>query len=198
MAKSIRERYPNFDLMVQYAMAVGVVVLISVLFPNNVKFKYEFKLGDTWRHEDLQAPFDFAIKKSDLELAADRERILQNATAYYRLNSDLPVAKIRDAEAAIRQQVTKENNRLDSAAVKLDAEQFVEESRIVLTQIYDRHVIDILPNEIENTNTEVITMVEGKTTLKRTPSSFYSQASAEKELRNALKNSSLRWPSSLR
>ena len=198
MATSLRERIPNFDRVVQYAMAAGVVVLISFMFPNNVKFKYEFKLGDTWRYEDLRAPFDFAIKKSEGELAADRERILQNATPFYRLNPDLAAAKIKDAEAAIESWVLAENLGRDSQAVKLSPARFQEVGIDILSKAYAQHIIDALPEELEGVDGKVITVVEGKTTYKRTPESFQTVRAARSVLNNMLKNSNLEWPRRLR
>ena len=59
--------FPNF---LQYLLIFGVIALISLLFPDNLKFKYEFERGQIWRFEDLRAPFDYAIKKTEEQLAA--------------------------------------------------------------------------------------------------------------------------------
>lgn len=175
-------------------MAAGVVVFISFLFPNTAKFKYEFNFGDTWQYEDLVAPFDFAIKKSDDEFAADRQRILQNANSHYRLLSDLSSAKIKDAEAEIERWGKEENVRRDTSGNKLDVEKFKTEGGQFLQEIYGRHIIDSLPKDIDGAKEEVITVVEGVTALKRTLSSFYVQKTAREELTQKLKNSKLRWP----
>lgn len=198
MSKPLQERRLNLDQLVQYLMAIGVVIFITFLFPNTVKFKYEFKLGDTWRYEDLEAPFDFAIKKSEDELNTDRERILQNSSPHYRLDLNISSAKIKDAEAEIERWVAEKNTQLDSLTKPLDAEKYKLNGKAVLTDIYARHIINVLPSELENTNGEVITVVEGNTAFKRTPASFYTIKDAEKELNSQIKSQPLPWPRSMR
>ena len=56
-------------------MVMITVLLISLLYPSSVKFKYEFQKGQVWRYEDLVAPFDFAIKKTQEELEEDKAEI---------------------------------------------------------------------------------------------------------------------------
>ena len=44
------------------------LVFIVYLSPREVQFKYEFQKGKPWLHENLVAPFDFAILKSETAL----------------------------------------------------------------------------------------------------------------------------------
>jgi len=59
----------------------GVVLL--VIFPQTGMFKYEFFKGTPWLHEDLYAPFDFAINKTSEEINAERETIRQSIKPYF-------------------------------------------------------------------------------------------------------------------
>ena len=83
--KSTVEKLPN---IVKYLMVFGVVVFISFLFPNNVKFKYNFEQGQTWRFEDLAAPFDFAILKTAEELETEKAEAVKDFSPYYVLNRE--------------------------------------------------------------------------------------------------------------
>ena len=51
------------------AFAVALVLILQV-FPEKAKFKYEFRKGELWQHENLYAPFDFPLKKTEEQIKA--------------------------------------------------------------------------------------------------------------------------------
>jgi putative nucleotidyltransferase with HDIG domain len=53
------------------------------LFPKSGKFKYSFQKGKLWQSENLYAPFGFAIKKTNEELALEKKAITDNASIYF-------------------------------------------------------------------------------------------------------------------
>ncbi|MEM6725755.1 MAG: hypothetical protein AAF598_17070, partial [Bacteroidota bacterium] len=63
--KNLLGNIPNIG---RYALVVGVIVFISFLFPNAVQFKYDYEPGKTWVYNDLEANFDFAIRKDEAEV----------------------------------------------------------------------------------------------------------------------------------
>jgi len=67
-----------------YIFSVGLIVF---LFPKGGKFKYEFQKSKPWQFENLYAPFDFSIKKTEDELSRERQKIIDNQTQYYRYNN---------------------------------------------------------------------------------------------------------------
>tara|TARA_Y100000739_G_scaffold71201_1_gene60028 strand:+ start:31174 stop:33228 length:2055 start_codon:yes stop_codon:yes gene_type:complete len=50
-------------------------VIIIYFFPKSGKFKYNFENGRPWQSDNLYAPFDFAIKKTNKELDSERAKI---------------------------------------------------------------------------------------------------------------------------
>ncbi len=58
------------------------VALVVYLSPREAKFKYEFQKSKPWQHENLLAPFDFAIEKTDEELALERSALQDNKTVF--------------------------------------------------------------------------------------------------------------------
>lgn len=80
----IKKYLPTFWLLL---IAGACVVWISLLFPQSGRFRYEFQKGYVWAYQDLVAPFDFAILKAPEELEADRERIKDEVTPYYRIKA---------------------------------------------------------------------------------------------------------------
>ncbi|MEZ4931229.1 MAG: hypothetical protein R2788_03730 [Saprospiraceae bacterium] len=88
-------KWPSFDRTMQFIMVVAAVILISLLYPNSVKFKYQFQKGQEWRYADLYAPFDFPIKKTEHEIAEGRAALEADITPFYELDDDLAAAKKR-------------------------------------------------------------------------------------------------------
>jgi len=87
----VKSTIQGLPLLVKYLLILGVIAFISLLFPNNIKFKYEFQEGQSWRYDDLVAPFDFAIRKTDTEIQTAIDRINIDFSPYYEM--DLSVAK---------------------------------------------------------------------------------------------------------
>ena len=65
---------------------MAVLVILVSLFPREGKFKYEFQKGSPWLHEDLIAPFDFAVLKPSGELTEERNQALRDLNPYFRFD----------------------------------------------------------------------------------------------------------------
>ena len=57
--------------------------LIVFFFPRGGKFKYEFQKGRSWQYENLYAPFDFSINKTEEELNSEKKYLSDNKSVYY-------------------------------------------------------------------------------------------------------------------
>ncbi|PNQ72970.1 phosphohydrolase [Hanstruepera neustonica] len=75
--------YRNHSLGYKLLLFLSTTFLIVYLFPKSGKFKYNFERGKPWQSESLQAPFDFAIKKTDAEINSEKQAIKDNATLYF-------------------------------------------------------------------------------------------------------------------
>ncbi len=59
------------------------IFLIVQLFPRQVGFQYEFQQARPWMYDDLLAPFDFAILKTEDELNKEKQEVLDTFKYYY-------------------------------------------------------------------------------------------------------------------
>ena len=132
MNKNFQNVYRRFKQLVNIGTVTAVALLISFLYPNNVKFKYEFHRGQAWPYEDLMAPFDFAIVKSSQELEKDRTLIMKEFWPYYSLNSDLSSAKVKDFEAALGNW---KNTTTSNQNLKISFEKIRDEGQKLLENI---------------------------------------------------------------
>ena len=89
MKDFINKLYRNHSLIYKGLLFIGTTFLIVYLFPKTGKFKYNFEKGKPWQSENLYAPFDFAVKKSDDEIANEKKTISDESTLYFNIDSSI-------------------------------------------------------------------------------------------------------------
>ncbi|MDR0559114.1 MAG: HDIG domain-containing protein [Prevotellaceae bacterium] len=58
-------------------------LFILFFIPVNGNFKYEFTQGQVWQYDDLVAPFDFPVYKTDSELSEERKKVAELSLNYF-------------------------------------------------------------------------------------------------------------------
>ncbi|WP_437373558.1 HD family phosphohydrolase [Maribacter litoralis] len=91
---SLDNLYKQQSLIFKYILYVVAVAFIVFFLPKGGKFKYEFQKGKPWQFENLYAPFDFSIQKTDAEIAKEKQIIENNQLPYYSYDEDV-VEKVR-------------------------------------------------------------------------------------------------------
>lgn len=69
---------------------IAVLIILYVL-PKEGKFKYEYQKGSPWKHENLIAPFDFAIYKSVDQLEDEKNTIIADAMQYFNKDNKVQI-----------------------------------------------------------------------------------------------------------
>ncbi|MBT8305500.1 MAG: HDIG domain-containing protein [Maribacter sp.] len=95
----LEKLYKNQSLIYKYLLYAVSIFCIVFFFPKGGKFKYEFQKGKPWQYENLYAPFDFSVKKSQDEIAVERQKIIDRQFAYYRYDEDIAKGVIAEYEA---------------------------------------------------------------------------------------------------
>ena len=75
MANIIDRLKKNLGRIYRILLFIVSCVVIIYFFPKSGKFKYSFENGRPWQSDNLYAPFDFAIKKTDKELEEEKTNI---------------------------------------------------------------------------------------------------------------------------
>ena len=83
MKDFINRFYKNHALMYKVLLFILSTFLIVYFFPKSGKFKYTFEKGKPWQSENLYAPFDFAIKKTNEELTQERNSVIEKGNLYF-------------------------------------------------------------------------------------------------------------------
>lgn len=70
-------------LAIVSAVIICTILLVLALPRNNKSFNYTYHPGEPWRYEQLIAPYEFPISKSDEQLRQDRDSALRDFSPYY-------------------------------------------------------------------------------------------------------------------
>lgn len=80
----------NYALILYWILVFGIsAVLLYLILPGEPKFKYEYQKGFPWPHENLVAPFDFAILKSDAEIQTEKTELIKSVVPYFQYDTSL-------------------------------------------------------------------------------------------------------------
>ncbi len=90
MGKTLDNVYKHQSLAYKYVLYFVSIALIVFFFPKGGKFKYEFQKGKPWQYENLYAPIDFSIKKTDEDIAEEQRSLRENKSDYYAFDATIP------------------------------------------------------------------------------------------------------------
>ena len=143
MKDLINKLYKNHSLIYKALLFVATTFLIVYLFPKSGKFKYNFEKGKPWQSENLYAPFDFAIKKTDEKLEIEKKTITDNASPYF----DVDVKVIDQVNADYG---AKFNMVFSDSLGFKNKKRLLRQGAKILKNIYSRGVLDKNYNYTDN------------------------------------------------
>ena len=155
--------------------ALGIIVF---LMPKEGKFKYEFQKGKPWLHENLYAPYDFAIIKSDAELIKEEQAIRNNTSLYFVLDKTVEEKALYNLNTSLLAQ-------LDTLKVR-EHKKYIEIVSLatkLLNNVYSQGIIQPIENR-ELKNDDLITLISGNETIEGEKGSFMTVKLASEYLRN--------------
>ena len=155
---------------INYISIALVAILLAAIMPGEGKFRYEYQRGRTWLYETLSAPVDIPILKTPAELRAERDRKSSSVTPYYRFQ-----------EGAKEGEISRLTRLAAEASLSVSV---VDSMKHLLTQIYDRGVIDELPDTTYRGVSYVI--LEGSSSREVASLTVMAGASAAISLNNSL------------
>jgi uncharacterized domain HDIG len=73
----------SFLVLLFFLAAVAIVWIL----PKTPTFKQEYRIGAPWLHDDLYAPYDFPLYKTEAELSAEKRQLRAKAMPLFRLSA---------------------------------------------------------------------------------------------------------------
>lgn len=172
-------------------MGIAAVIIISLLYPNNLKFPYEFERGQTWRYPSLESPKDFPIRKSQEQFEMDRESVFESLSPVYKIDPNVARAAKAEFLKDFKKQV---DNAIENEAfpgVQANPEAHRLYGLRVLDKIFSHGIID----EVDDLNpAQVISIANGNEMRESTVGSLYTLKDAQRWLTDSLPYSNLKAP----
>lgn len=156
--------YRNHSLGYKLLLFISTTFLIVYLFPKSGKFKYNFEKGKPWQSENLYAPFNFAIKKTDAEIKEEKQQIEDNSVLYFELDEQIVIDVLNNYKATFPE-VFPDSLKLENRSALYEAGIQIINSLYqygVLNEDYDfssNHTVVILNNRIEKAQTQFSSLV---------------------------------------
>lgn len=101
MSNFVNKLYQNNTIIYKVILFLITTVAIVYLFPKGGQFKYDFNNGQLWKYDNLYAPFDFAIQKSEEEVLIEKTQIEANVKLYFSYNSSI----VKDVTSQFHQKI---------------------------------------------------------------------------------------------
>lgn len=111
---------------------VVAAILLALLYPSKLKFKYDYSIGQPWRYEGvLTAPYTFPVYKSDAQKVYERDSIERTKVSYYSINNAVKVTQ--------KNQITKDYT--EGKFGDNVTSDYIQYAHQILDDIYDHGVL---------------------------------------------------------
>ncbi|PHR94828.1 MAG: phosphohydrolase [Leeuwenhoekiella sp.] len=171
MSDLLNRFYKNQGSIYKVLLCIASTILIVYLFPKSGKFQFDFQQNKPWQYDNLYAPVDFAILKSDEQLEVERAEARDNIIPYFNYDQDIA----NEAKAAYENQFA---SVFTDSIFKNRQKELKSFGHQILDDIYKYGVISDLTafedgrkiylrrgNEIEETSIENLNTTDEITTL---------------------------------
>ncbi len=167
------------EAIFKYMLIVSTIMLIVIALPKETQFNYSFQKGKPWGYDNLLAPFDFAINKTEAELNEERTEQMHSAHPFYRLEEQQGKQKIEkfkaDLDAGFAKKLERTEITQKESQQLLKSKQVQEEmGEQILRQIYDKGVILINDQSLVNNPDGIINVLKNNISEENKVSDFYS------------------------
>lgn len=148
--------YKNQSLIYKlflYVIAVGFIVFC---FPKGGKFKYEYQKGKPWQFENLYAPFDFSVQKTEEELSNEKLQISDNQTFYFRSDTEIVDNVYQTFETKFESQW--KNSNLNSA----EKTKIRNVAKDILNRIYKNGILESTETPVKSNSVFLVVNNEAR------------------------------------
>lgn len=147
--------YHNNTIIYKVILFLITTISIVYLFPKGGQFKYDFKNGQLWKYDNLYAPFDFAIQKTEEEIVIEKKEIDVNSKLYFLHDFDI--------EKSVND-VYKERISLLKQSDSLNLDQITRLSRVgqtVINKIYNKGFLEAGSQDRVANKNEIVAVRKG-------------------------------------
>ena len=159
------------DLLIRISLVLVSVLLIVWAMPRDGQMILKAEKGKPWRHQDLVAPFDFPIYKSDAAIQAERDSIMREYEPYFGFDAEVGARM----QSKFTQDFAEGIPGLTSDYISIIANR--------LHQIYEQGIMNTTQyNELAKDTMRTIRVVTGKQAVSERIVKIFSPKSAYEQL----------------
>ncbi|MEO6149926.1 MAG: HDIG domain-containing metalloprotein [Mucilaginibacter sp.] len=162
----------KYSRNIKFFMIMASVCLIVVALPKQAQFRYEFEKGRIWNQKDLVSPYNFAILKTQEEIAADRKAALASVTPIYRVDDE--VAKLQAegfrSDLEIKWHTAGINDKLKPA--------YIATGSNLLNYIYAKGVIKVNPKHQRTAENYSISIINNNIAVEKNMADLLTKETA--------------------
>lgn len=159
------------DLLIRISLVLVSVLLIVWAMPRDGQMILKAEKGQPWRHQDLVAPFDFPIYKSDAAIQAERDSIMREYEPYFGFDAEVGARM----QSKFTQDFAEGIPGLTSDYISIIANR--------LHQLYEQGIMNTTQyNELAKDTMRTIRVVTGKQAVSERIVKIFSPKSAYEQL----------------
>lgn len=152
MSDFINKLYRNHSLVYKVLLFITTTFLIVYMFPKTGKFKYNFEKGKPWQSENLYAPFNFAIKKSNEEIEEEKKAITERSTLFFSVDMSVKNEVKNSFESQFK-------SEFSDSLPKLELKILYNTGESIIDELYDYGILNENYNFPQN---KTVTILEDR------------------------------------
>ena len=185
--KTFRDKLLKYSKFIFWGFAfITAAVLLYLILPSEPRFMYEYQKGAPWKHDNLVAPFDFAILKSSNEIEIEKREASREFAPYFIADTIISTQKLGELVQDLEMIDEEQNPEIKAVEAELvSALQAIYYNGILLTS---PEAMDILADKSE------ISVVTGNMVDRRAVADLTSEKTAYNSLRQSMTETAAKYP----
>ena len=180
MKKLLTRLNKSYHLFYLVMVLIAGIGLIFLIFPGESRFKYEFQKGSPWRHETLIAPFNFAILKTEADVKAQNDSLLNIYNPYFTFDTLIETTKVKEFSLAL--------SKFTDTHAPIKSSVKLQNLPKILEKIYHAGILQqSIDSYDELAGKKEIIVVKGNKAVKTPVTGLYSIKSAYKALNDTIR-----------
>ncbi len=169
MNNLVNNLYRNNSTIYKIVLFIITTVLIVYFFPKGGQFKYDFSQGKLWQYDNLYAPLDFSIQKTEDEIEKEKKLIKDQIKKYFVLNPKTKAKVLKDYTSKIG--ILSVSDSLSAKQIK----NITLSGKKVIKKIYEFGFIDNDARSKLNSDNDIVLLRNGNS-IKDLPFFKFTQA----------------------
>lgn len=169
---------------IKYILMFVCVCIIVISLPKGRKFKYEFDKGKPWMHEQLIAPFDFAIEKSEAEIESEKREVSKQMIPFYEFNEEVEKNSLVLFRNEFYSLWLAKYGSVDQTKYKKS----LSTGENILLSMYTKGIIAVVSREANDDNSDLIYLLRNTEARPTSISTLLDYKEASMEIKKSISN----------